>query len=306
MIPSLNPSTNLFLTELSRVQATISITTEQVTSGYRINQPSDDPDQISPLLQLQANLNQNQTISQNLTVIQPEAASADQAIGSAIQLLDQALNAGAQGANSTATQQSRTILAQQVQAIQQQMVSIANTQVSGRYIFSGDQSQSPSYSYDASQTNGVQRLITPAATRQVQLGNNSTITLDQTAQNVFDARNLDDSYATGNVFAALNALSVALSSNSEPDTVTAQSMLESASSYLNVQEGSYGNAQNRIAASITQLATEKTTLQQQISAIRDTDVVQAALQLTSAETQSQAALAAEGKLPHTSLFDFLG
>lgn len=306
MIPSLSASSNLFLVELSRVQTTIDTTTQQVTSGYRINQPSDAPDQISPLLQLQANLNQNRAISQNLTVLQPEVASADQAIGSAIQLLDQALSAGAQGANGTATSQSRAILAQQVQSLQQQMVSLASTQVSGNYIFSGDQPGSPSYALDLTQTNGVQRLITPAATRQIQLAGNSTMSVDQTAQNLFDQRYPDDTYATGNVFAALNSLRVALLNNDQAGVVTAQTSLETASTYLNSQEGFFGNAQNRIAASVTQLSSENTTLQQQISAIRDTNTVQAALTLTSAETQNQAALTAEGKLPHTSLFDFLG
>ncbi len=75
-------------------------------------------------------------------------------MSTALQLLDQAENLGAQGANGTATNQSRTILAQQVESIQEQMVALANTEVSGQYVFSGDQSGSQPYALQL--TNPVQ------------------------------------------------------------------------------------------------------------------------------------------------------
>jgi flagellin-like hook-associated protein FlgL len=74
---------------------------------------------------------------------------------------------------------------------------------------------------------------------------------------------------------------------------------------LNSKEVFYGATTNRLDSAVTRLNTENVSLQQQISAIRDTDTVQAAVTLTSAETQNQAALEAEAKVPHTSLFDFL-
>lgn len=306
MIPSLSPSGNLFLVNLSRVQSTINRTSAQISSGLRISQASDAPDQISPLLQLQANLSANQAITGSLSTVQTELSSADQSIGSAVQLLDQALGAGAQGATATATSEQRATLAEQVQGIQEQMVALSNTQVAGRYVFSGDQTESQAYSLDLTQPGGVQRLITPQATRQIQLAGHSSITVDDTAQNLFDQRNPDDSQGTGNVFAALNSLRIALLNNDQPAVLAAQTSLQTASSYLNSRQTFYGNTQTRVASAITQINTENVSLQQQISAIRDTDEVSAALQLTSAETQSQAALAAESKLPRTSLFDFLG
>ena len=145
MIPSLSPSTNLFLNGLSRLQVVISSTTEQLTSGYSINQPSDAPDQISPLLQLMANFSQNQTVLENLSTVQATVSSADNAVSSAIQLLQQATSLGAEGASSSTTAQTRTDLAQQVESIQEQMVALADTQVSGRYVFGGDQATSQPY-----------------------------------------------------------------------------------------------------------------------------------------------------------------
>jgi len=314
MISSLGSSLDLFLSGLSRIQSRITVATAQLSSGHRINQPSDDPDQVSPLLQLQASLSHNQTVAGNVTRVQAEVSGADQAVSSAIQLLDQARSLGAQGASTLTTDATRAQLAQRVQSIQEQMVGLANTQVAGRYVFSGDGDASPSYALDLNQPvtdpqNGVDRLFMPPvnATRRIELSSHSYIPVDQTAQDLFDHRNTDDSLATDNVFAALNSLRVALTTpNNRAGITAAQSALQSASAYLNSQETFYGDTATRLTAAVTQINTENVNLQQQITAIRDTDVVQAALDLASAQTQNQAAMAAGAKIPRTSLFDFLG
>ena len=45
----------------------------------------------------------------------------------------------------------------QVQQIEQQMVSLANTSLSGRYIFAGDTDQTAPYTYDVTQTDPVEK-----------------------------------------------------------------------------------------------------------------------------------------------------
>ena len=58
---------------------------------------------------------------------------------------------------------------------------------------------------------GVDRMTIPQqATRQIDLSDHTAITVDQTAQDLFDHRNADDSLASDNVFAALNSLRIAL------------------------------------------------------------------------------------------------
>ena len=169
---------------------------------------------------------------------------------------------------------------------------------SGTYVADGNS--------DGTALNGVDRMITPQpATRRIDLSDHTTITADQTAQDLFDHRNADDSLASGNVFAALNSLRIALANNDTAGITAAQISLQAASRYLNSKEVFYGATTNRLDSAVTRLNTENVSLQQQISAIRDTDTVQAAVTLTSAETLNQAALEAEAKVPHTSLFDFL-
>jgi flagellar hook-associated protein 3 FlgL len=313
MIPSLSSSMNSFLTDLSRLQSTINTATLQLSSGYRITQASDAPDQISPLLQLEANLSHNQAVLSQLTRVQTQISSADQAVSSAISLLDQARSIGAQGANGMTSAATRTSLATQMQSLQEQMVTLSNTNAGGQYVFGGDQPTVAPYALNLNQTVNVpqhgvdQLLVLPvAATRKAEVSDRALIPVDQTAEDLFDHRAQDGSLATDNVFAALNAMRAVLTQNDQPGILAAQKSLEGASSYLNSKETFYGNTENRISAAIDRVNLQNADLRQQISAIRDTDVVAAALQLTSAETESQAALAAQAKIPRTTLFDYLG
>src|SRR3569833_1170331 len=99
MIPSLSSSDNSFLNNLDRIQNNINRTTGQISSGYRIEQASDAPDQISELLDLQATLYHNHNVAKTLARVQAEMKTADGAISTALQLLEQARSIGAQGSN---------------------------------------------------------------------------------------------------------------------------------------------------------------------------------------------------------------
>lgn len=313
MIASLSSSDMSFLNNLDRIQNKVTRTTEQISSGYRIQQASDAPDQISELLGLQAALNHNQNVVKTLSRVHAEMQTADGAISTALQLLEQARSLGAQGSTGTATTASRADLARQVQAIQEQLVALANSKAAGRFLFSGDQDTNAPYSLNLNQPvtvpqNGVDRMLTTpvSATRKIELAEHLTAVVDQTAQDLFDHRNADDSLATDNVFAALNSLRVALASNVTANITTALTSLQTSYVYLDSTQALYGAAINRISDAGTEINTRNATLQKQISDIRDTDVVQAALELSAAQTQNQAALAAQAKIPRTTLFDFFG
>jgi flagellin-like hook-associated protein FlgL len=178
--------------------------------------------------------------------------------------------------------------------------------VQGRYIFSGDDDQNPSYQLDLSAPNGVDQLTTAGATRQVQNPEGGTFQASLTAQQIFDDQNSDGSSAPDNVFNALNSLRTALLNNDQTGISTSQSLLQQASTHLNNSQAFYGNVENQIQSATSFAATYSTQLTTQISNIEDADVTGAATELTAANTQLQAAFEAQAKVPTTSLFSFLG
>jgi flagellar hook-associated protein 3 FlgL len=303
---SINPAARSFLADVSGIQTALIQASQQVSSGYKVTQASDAPDQISTLLQLEANLQSNTQITTNLSNVKAQVDTGESAVGSAVQLVQNALSLGAEGASSIETAAQRQTLAQQIQNVLSQVVGISNTTVAGKYIFSGDQSNAPSYQLDGTSPTGVDRLITTQATQQIQDTNGVSFAIGKTAQDIFDHRNPDDTVAPDNVFAALNGLQVALTNNDTPGINTALASLQTASSYLNQQQAFYGGVQDQVAASTTAAQSQSVSLKTQIGSIRDADLTQAAVELTAGQTAETAAFSAEAKLPTTSLFNYLG
>jgi flagellar hook-associated protein 3 FlgL len=303
---SVNSASRSFLADVAQIQSALTQASQQVSSGYKVTQASDAPDQISTLLQLEANLHTNNQVSTNLSNVKAQVDAGESALNSAVQFTQQALSLGSEGASSIDTASQRQTLALQVQNIQSQLVGLSNTNVAGKYIFSGDQGTSPSYQLDPASPTGVDRLIATQATQQIQDTNGVSFAIGKTAQDIFDHRNPDDTVAPDNLFAAVNSLQVALTNNDTAGINTALASVQTAFSYLNQQQAFYGGVQDQVATSTTAAQSQNVSLTAQIGAIRAADITQAAIELTAGQTAETAAFSAEAKLPTTSLFNYLG
>jgi flagellin-like hook-associated protein FlgL len=305
MITSLNPSSQRFLSDLSRIQTQLDRAQAKISSGFKVQTASDAPDQIGQLLQLESQFSANTQDGSNLNAVKVQIDSGESALNGAVQSLDQAVALAVQGANSTTSAATRLSLADQVKGLQEQFVRTAGLTVQGLYIFGGDQDTQAPYQLNLANANGVDRLTTTTASRQIQSSSGSSFTAAHTAQDIFDHRNADDTLAPDNVFAALNSLRVALTNNDASGITAAITSLQTSSTYLNGQLAFYGGAQNSVAAAITVQQSSDTSLRAQIGNIRDADVTQAILELTQGNNQQQAALASEAKISKNSLFNYL-
>jgi flagellar hook-associated protein 3 FlgL len=296
-----------FLNGVSNLQNQILKTTNALSSGYQVSSAADAPEQTTALVDLGSQLNTLQTYQNNLTPVQGEAQTADQTLGSAISLIQNAQSVAAQAQGLTVTPEQMQIMASQVQGIQQQMVSLANTTVAGQYIFGGDQSTSAPYQYDAtSTTNGVDQLTTQTATYTFTNPNNQTVYQPLTATQIFDNQDSSGTPTANNVFVALQSLNTALQNNDATGVSNALSSLETASNWLTQQQSYYGAAEQRITSEQNTVATQITNVQTSISGIRDTDEVKAATDLTQEIAAQSAAYEAQAAIPQKSLFDYLG
>lgn len=305
MVTGLSPANNQFLTSLNNLENAFTNADNQLSSGYSVNQASDAPQEISDIFQARADLGQVNQVTQNLTTVQTQVQTADSTIQTATQLLDQAVSMGTEGASGTTTAQQQQSLATQVQNLQSEMVSLANTQVDGIYIFSGDQSNSPSYQLDSSSPTGVDQLINTQATQQIADPTGVTFQISMTAQQLFDAQDANGNPVAGNVFAALNSLNLALQSGDTSSISQAVASVQTASGYLNQQLGFYGAVENRISSSLDLAQKFQTTDQTELSNLEDANVPAESLQLTQTSTDINAAMAAEARQPTTTLFDYL-
>jgi flagellar hook-associated protein 3 FlgL len=300
-IPSLNSSNLQFVNNLDSVEQDIDTDELDISSGVDMRNLSDNPDEVSSLLQARAQLSATQQISTNLGIVTTEVNTGESSLESAVQLFDQVQTLTAEGANGTQTATTRGQLATQLQSIEQQMVGLANTQINGRYIFAGDEDQTQPYTFDSTQPDPVSSYQSSSSTRVVMTANGTTFPVALTAQQIFDSSN-----PTTNAFTAINNVVTALNNNDQSGIETASDALAGVASYLNEQLAFYGNAQDNMTAATTQAQTQVTQLQTQISNLQDTDMTATITDMTQAQTEEQAALGAEAQIPRQTLFDYLG
>jgi flagellar hook-associated protein 3 FlgL len=307
MITNLDPQNAQFLTDINVIQEKISQANNGVSSGLQITVASDAPDEIGTLLQLRANQLHNSQIQSNLSLAQTNAQAADNALSSSIQLMDTATSLATQGASATADATTRSSLAQQVESILQQMVSNSQTNVQGIYIFSGDQGNTPQYTWDPTETDPVVSMQEAPSTQQIENPAGGTFASSLTARQIFDDQDpTTELPATDNVFNALNTLVTALQNNDTAGITNSIPLLQAASVHLNTSEAFYGNVEDQIQNASNFASNYDVQLQTEISNIQDADIPSAATELTEANTQLQAAMEMQGQMPHSSLFNYLG
>ena len=300
MISNLNASNSDFLAQLNAIKGRMDRAQKQLSTGLRIIDAADSPDQISELLSARASLATTQTTNQNLTRVKTEVDSAETALQAASKAIEQARVLGTQGANTSQSAETRKTLGDQVGSILEQLVGISRTTVEGRYVFSGDSDQTPPYAVDLTQSNPVSGYLGATVTRQVQHPNGTTFTVDGTAQKIFDAPATSD-----NVFSSLVALRSALLSNDSPGISSALNTLGTSATYFERQLSAYGVAQNKISDASSYGSSLELNLQTQIGDIQNADLTQSILELGQAQTAQKAALQAKASVQPTSLFDFL-
>lgn len=301
MISSLNSTAQQFLNNLNRIIDETQKAQQQVSSGFKVSEVSDAPDQISTLLQARANLSSTSQILSNLTQTKAETDAGEQALESAVTLFDRVQTLSTEGASSTETAASRTSIAQELGSLLEEMGGLAATQVEGRYIFSGDSDQTVPYTIDLTQPNPVSAYQGSSSTRVAQHPNGTTFPVALTAQTIFDSAD-----PTTNVFQSIVGVVTALNDNSDSEVQAAVDGLSKVASYLNTQLATYGSFQDKVAEATDFGNTLQLQLQTQISGIQDADLTQSIIQLQQGQVQESAALQAEAQIPRKTLFDYLG
>lgn len=294
-----------FLANLSALENRLDKTNREVSSGLRVQTVSDAPEDVSEILQVNAAIAQNNQVQNNLQQVQTEVNAAEGAISTATTLMDRASQLAAEGSSAGTT--DPTELASQVQNLLIEMQQIANTQVAGRYVFSGDSDQTAAYgpvNFTANPTNGVGPFLGSNSTRTVSDSYGVAFSVAFTAQQIFDGG--PGGTPPNSVFQSLTELYNALSTNNQTAAAAAASDVTSAASYLSGMQAQYGDIQNKVSDALTGQSTLNTSLQAQLSQLQDADEVQAVTDQQTESTALNAAETAYASLPKKSLFDYLG
>jgi flagellar hook-associated protein 3 FlgL len=289
--PYQTPDLLASLDQLKQQQDTATI---ELATGSRINRPSDDPAGAAQLSQLSDISSQADSFQKSIASLTNQLSTADATFSSLVTVLQRAISLGVQGGNGTLSDSDRAAIAVELTSIQSEVLNLANTSYQGHFIFAGTATVQP-FVLDPLSSSGVSYKGN-VGTNKVSIGQGYQLQVNLAGSQIFNGAGAD-------VFQSIQDLITSLNTNTGiPAAVTE---VGTAFSYVTGQRVFYGNALNQTQTQQTYLATQNLGLAQQQNAVGAADIATVASQLVADQTARTATLDAIGRVPQTSLFDFL-
>ena len=285
------------LADLQQSQSTLNAALQQVSTGKRVNVPSDDPAASSAMVQNTVESGNVDQYTKNVTGVLSQVQAADSALGSVVSGLTQAISLGTQGANGTVSSANQQAIAQQVQGILNSVVTQANLSYQGSYLFGGTATAQPPYTASGSSPSGY-TYNGNSDQNSVAIGDNTSVQVNLPGDQIF-------SNSTVDVLGSLSTLVSALQSGNSLAIQTATTSITTALNYVSQQRVFYANSETQLNSQETYLQQETVSLQSQQTSLVGVDMAQAATTLSQAETANSAALAAAAKVLPLTLLNYL-
>lgn len=138
---------DLIKTNLARISEDMIKASKVVSSGKRITDLSDDPVSLTQMLKIKSSLDNIDQLERNISVGNSWLSTAEGALRQTQNLLSDAKVLCIQMANGTIGAEQRQAAALTIQNILDEIISLGNTQIGGRYIFSGTKTDTAAFTY---------------------------------------------------------------------------------------------------------------------------------------------------------------
>lgn len=130
---------------MARTQQELLEVQNQLSTGKRVNSPSDDPSSAAIIQQLQKTLSTRQGWSANINAAKSQLGAVDATLGDVNELLKQAQQIASQNVSSIVSADERKSAAAVVDSIYNQMFTVANKQFGDSYLFGADLATEPPF-----------------------------------------------------------------------------------------------------------------------------------------------------------------
>ncbi len=273
----------------------------ELTSGKKLAQISDNPQDGARALTIQSSIAQAGQFARNVNASQAWLGATDNALSGVDQTILRAQELAVEGANDTLNASDRQGMANEVDALIGQAVELGNSTYAGSYLFNGAATTSAPFAYNGaaitynnsdptSATTALNRLIAPGTTIQV-----NTIGHDPTTNNgVFDT-----------VFNSLLGLKQALDTDNTAQIQASITQLQNAQKQVVDEREAVGARTDQANVTAAQLTDLQTRLAATKSNLEDADMVTASTDYAQASLVQQAGLASTAKALPPSLFNYL-
>ena len=269
---------------------------QQVSSGKRIQQASDDPSSAATALRERAEINAVDRYREANDSVDSRLRVTDAVLSDIISSITTAQTKAASGRTTVLTPEQRNAIALEIEGAREAVFTAINTSYRGIYLFGGADNTTAPYVKNGATVSAYQG---DANVVQVDISRTSTAAV------TVDGGNLLQGTAPADLFQTLDALAAAVRAG---DMTSIDSGLTALGDAFN----RVTSAQSRVGATLSALPAEKARLDEmrrasdtRRSQAEEISLAEAISEMTRAEQAQRAAIAAAGTTQKVSLMDYL-
>ncbi|HKX33341.1 MAG TPA: flagellin [Blastocatellia bacterium] len=272
---------------------------EQISTGKRINRPSDDPAGAEVVIRIRTAQTAAAQLAGNADTALNTLQITDGSLESYETLLDRARALLTNGASDSTDAATRRTTAIEIDSIRTSALALANQRYGDQYIFGGTRQDVPPYD-----SNGV-AAATPTTQQSLQIdAGGETLAFGVTAENVFRDAN-------GDIFQALSDAATALrgTGNAAADRTTILNgitRLGELADQSRVARTQIGSGIDRLQNASDTLKQRSLSFEESAQRVEGSDFVEAAINLTESQRVLEAILQTQAASNRRSLIDLLG
>jgi len=294
------------MTQMSSQQAKVADMQTKLATGKNIIKPSDDPEKAGVIQRLASANQRLEGYQNNITALKSRLATEEGALNASENIMQRMRELAVQASSDTFSAADREIIAAEVSALRDQLVSLANsTDASGNYVFAGAMTSTIPFA-----ENGDGDMVYQGDNSRMVLdvSDQRQIALNKPGNEVFSSivRETSDGVSERvGFFTIIDDFTAALENNDTDQVGASLGELSDLTQGMAIALADLGGRMNIAEAQEDTLVDTKARYQALLSAAEDLDYTSAITQLTSEIMSLEAGQSSFMKISQLSLFDYI-
>ncbi|MGI9862429.1 flagellar hook-associated protein FlgL [Moorella naiadis] len=294
---------NNVIRNINRNLENMARTQEQMSSGKRVNRPSDDPIVVARVLAFKTSIAANDQYKKNMEDAKGWLDASESALGMVTATLQRARELAVYGANGTMPKESMEALGAEVDQLIDELVQTANTSYGGRFVFGGSRTTAAPFTRSGStvsysgNTQDLNWEVAPQVTIAVNVNGNAAF------MQAIDTNN--DGIPDKDIFSLLQDLHTALMNHDNTAVSNTLGQFDQAIDHILDLRATLGAKSNRMEMATSRLDDTQIGLTKTMSKLEDIDLAETVMNYKNQENVYRASLATGAMVLQPSLIDYL-
>lgn len=281
---------------ISRSSAKLQQYQETAASGIKLNKASDDPSAVASVLDAQSRIRSGEQYQKTITSASNQLDNLDATLDQLENLMVEAKQLVLSAGNGSLGEGEIAAYAQQMASLKEEAYALANTQVEGKYLFAGYNTDTPPFP----DPNDPDNYAGDGNHMELEIGPGQKVVTNLTGAELFQGAN-----GGMNLFALLDDLAQNLDAMDTNQALARLEDLETGADQVRGLRSKMGTTAARVEEAGTRMQEFTANMKTKLSSYREADIVEAYSDLAQQEQALQAALSVTAKVSSLSILDYL-